>query len=209
MPSVTRIQYTLPNLSCLDQLLTDDLILRYVKDDYQASRHNTEFYDTADWALTRHGFSLDVIREQALPVVHLARGIVADQSLPGLFHGEEWVAPFTELAQVPAALLDRGAPASFGELIRPEQLEYKFAIQHSSKSTTLYLPDRTRIEMSFDSGVLVVDTQHKPTFELSMNLLFGEEKLLINYCQQLCERFSLPPVELSREQRALMLLRGG
>ena len=30
MPSATRIQYNLPSEAYLDQLLTDDLILRYV-----------------------------------------------------------------------------------------------------------------------------------------------------------------------------------
>ena len=41
-----------------------------------------------------------------------------------------------------------------------------------------------------------------------MDLLFGEEPQLINYCQQIRERFELPPVMLSREQKALKLLAG-
>lgn len=206
MPSVIRIQYAVPSAVYLDRLLKDDLILRYVKDAYEVSRHCTEFYDTEDWALTRSGFSLDVIRDQAVPVVHLCRGRLLPERLPGLFHGEEWYAPFTSMEVAADALAERGAPAEFQALVGDERLHYTFAILHSSKATTLYLPDRTRIRMSFDSGELVAEGQHAPTYELSMTLLFGEEELMLTYCQQICERFELRPVEQSREQRARQLL---
>ncbi len=206
MPSSIRIQYILPTESYMDDLLTDDLILRYVKDDYEYSRHRTEFYDTEDWRLTGAGYSLDAAPELALPVVHLARGKLRGDELPGLFRGEMWTAPFHGPDTMIASLGERGAPPEFMAMARGLSLQKLFEIRHSSQSTTLYLPDRTRICMSFDDSVIMAGGREERSFELCMDLLFGEEQQLVIYCQQIQERFGLPPVLLSREQKAQRLL---
>ena len=206
MPSATRIQYELPSETYMDQLLTDDLILRYVKDNYQYSRHRTEFYDTPDWRLTKAHYSMDVDRDLALPVVHLARARLTPDDLPGLLHGDTWTAPFESVDTMVDALADRGAPYEFLSIARGAELVRHFEIAHSSQSTTLYLPDRTRICMSFDDSVIMAGGREERSFELCMDLLFGEEQQLVIYCQQIRERFGLPPVLLSREQKAQRLL---
>ena len=208
MPSATRIQYELPSETYLDQLLTDDLILRYVKDNYAYSRHRTEFYDTPDWALTRAHYSMDVDRDLAIPTVHLARARLTPDDLPGLLRGDTWTAPFEGVDTMVDALAHRGAPLSFLSIARGAELVCHFQIDHSSKSTTLYLPDRTRICMSFDYSVMLAGGKQGRSYELIMDLLFGEEEQLVNYCQQIRERFGLPPVLLSREMKAQRLLAG-
>lgn len=207
MPSSIRIQYDLPDAKYLDRLLTDDLILRYVKDDYAFSEHHTEFYDTADWLFTANGYSLDVSRDMSIPIVHLARGTLVPEELPGLFRGERWAAPFSGLDGILPALAERGAPPEFLALAEGKPLVRHFEIAHDSRSTTLYLPDRTRICLSFDSAEMLAGGRSDRSYELSMDLLFGEEGQLINYCRELGDRFGLPPILLSREQRAQRLLR--
>ncbi len=206
MPSATRIQYELPSEDFLDRLLTDDLILRYVKDDYEFSRLRTEFYDTEDWLLTAKGYSLDATPELAIPACHLAKGFVWSKELPGLFRGQTWTAPFEGPETMAAALGDRGAPAEFLELAADKALVKHFEISQSNQSTTLYLPDRTRICMAFEDMRITAGKLEERRFVLSMDLLFGEENQLINYCQQIRERFNLPPVIHSRQQRAMHLI---
>ena len=206
MPSATRIQYNLPSESYLDKLLTDDLILRDVKDDYSYSKYRSEFYDTPDWLLTHAGYSTDVDLEQALPVVHLARARLMPEELPGLLRGETWTAPFESVDTMVEALAQRGAPKEYLDLARGRELVCHFAIAHSCKSTTLYLPDRTRISMSFDSSVMMAGGRKGPSYELVMDLLFGEERQLINYCEPIPDRCDQPPELLSRERRALRLM---
>jgi hypothetical protein len=208
MPSSIRIQYNLPDEAYLDRLLTDDLILRYVKDDYEYSRHRTEFYDTEDWRLTGAGYSLDAAPELALPVVHLARGKLRGDELPGLFRGEMWTAPFHGPDTMIASLGERGAPPEFMAMARGLSLQKLFEIRHSSQSTTLYLPDRTRICMSFENSLLMAGGKEARSYMLTMDLLFGEESQLVIYCQQIREKFDLPPVVLSRQQQALNLIGG-
>ena len=62
--------------------------------------------------------------------------------------------------------------------------------------------------MSFDYSVMLAGGRRGYGYELIMDLLFGEEQQLINYCQQIRERFGLPPVLLSREMKAQKLLAG-
>ncbi len=208
MPSATRIQYNLPSEAYLDQLLTDDLILRYVKDNYAYSKHSTEFYDTPDWQLTRIHYSMDVEQGLAMPVVQLARARLMPEELPGLLRGDTWTAPFEGVDTMVESLARRGAPRVFLDTARGQRLVCHFTIDHSCKSTTLYLPDRTRICMTFDSSVMTAGGREGRSYELVMDLLFGEERQLINYCQQIRDRFDLPPVLLSREQRAQRLMAG-
>lgn len=206
MPTVTKIQYELPDAQFLNRMLTDDLILRYVKDAYDVSEHCLEFYDTKDWALTGGGFSLNLEREDEIPVLRLFSGKLDPEVLPGLFRGEEWAAPFMGVETAVAALLERGAPDRLRRLTS-RTLQRNFFMIYSTKSTTLYLPDRTRVLMSFDNGELVAGDRRMPIYNLSMELLFGEERLLVNYCEQICEQFRLQPVNRSRESKALSLMR--
>ena len=121
-------------------------------------------------------------------------------------HGDTWTAPFESVDTMVDALAHRGAPLEFLSIARGAELVCHFKIAHSSQSTTLYLPDRTRICMSFDASVLMAGGKEERSFELCMDLLFGEEQQLINYCQQIRDRFDLPPVLLSREMKAQRLL---
>ena len=105
------------------------------------------------------------------------------------------------------ALAHRGAPLSFLSIARGAELVCHFQIDHSSKSTTLYLPDRTRVSMDFDEGMILVEDKRQPTYFLFFELLFGDESLLLNYCEQVQAQFRLSPVQLSRQQMALRILR--
>ena len=101
----------------------------------------------------------------------------------------------------------RGAPAAFRETASASPLRRWFCTESQRLSTTLYLPDRTRVSMDFDNGELVVDDKRQPTYYLFFELLFGDVELLLNYCEQVQERFGLSTVQLSREQMALRLMR--
>lgn len=206
MAQLIRIQYSLPNAQDLDRLLADDLILRYVKDGYVFSEHCVEAYDYGDWTLARSGFSLSVIRTLEIPVVKLLRGHIDAAQSPGLFRGEQWIAPFLRAEDMVQALAEQASPPELLTLTAGLKPEQRFFILYSRKATTLYLPERTRVEMRFDSGELVVGGQRRPLHELSLELLFGDERLFLNHCQQLFRRFSLTPVLLSRSRMAQQLL---
>ncbi len=207
MPTVVRVQYSLPDAQFLNELLRDDLILRYVKDDYSRSEHCLEFYDTEDWAISSGGFSLAVARSQELPTVQLQQGLRIENTFPGLYHGRRWIAPFEGEDSMISSLLDRGAPEQIRDLAASGPLYRCFHTLSHRLSTTLYLPDRTRVDMAFDNGELVVEDKRSSVYYLYFELLFGEEGLLLNYCEQVSERFSLAPVMVSRQQQALRLLR--
>ena len=207
MPTVVRVQYSLPDAQFLNELLRDDLILRYVKDDYSRNEHCLEFYDTEDWDVASGGFSLAAVRTGDLPTVELQQGLRVEDPFPGLYHGREWIAPLEGEDGMISALMERGAPEQFRELASSGPLRRCFHTLSHRLSTTLYLPDRTRVDMAFENGELVVEDKRSSVYYLFFALLFGHERLLLNYCQQVSERFSLAPVRASRQQQALRLLR--
>ena len=207
MSTVIRVQYWLQDAQFLDEMLRDDLILRYVKDDYNRSEHCLEFYDTDNWSLMNRGFSLGVTRSQEIPIIELQQGQRIQSDFPGLYHGQQFIAPFESAEDLVEPLMKRGAPASFRATALSAPLRrWFFTISHRL-STTLYLPDRTRVDMAFDNGEVVVEEKRQPAYFLFFELLFGDESLLLNYCQQVAEQFRLSPVQLSRQQMALRILR--
>ena len=207
MPSVVRVQYVLPDSQFLNEMLRDDLILRYVKDDYSRSEHCLEFYDTDNWSLMSRGFSLGVTRTQDFPVIELQQGLRPTRDFPGYYEGRQFIAPFESSQDLIEPLMHRGAPESFREVASSAPLERWFYTISHRLSTTLYLPDRTRVDMAFDHAELVVEDKRQPSYFLFFELLFGKVDLLLNYCQQVAEHFQLPPVQLSRQQMALRVLR--
>lgn len=207
MPSIIRVQYTLPDAQFLNELLRDDLILRYVKDDYSRSEHCLEFYDTDNWSLMDHGFSLGVTRSQEIPVIELQQGLRLSSDFPGLYHGRQFIAPFGSEEDLVEPLMKRGAPETFRETAASAPLRQWFYTLSHRLSTTLYLPDRTRVSMDFDNGEIVVEDKRQSTYFLFFELLFGDESLLLNYCEQVQAQFRLSPVQLSRQQMALRILR--
>ena len=207
MPTVVRVQYSLPDAQFLNELLRDDLILRYVKDDYSRSEHCLEFYDTDNWSLMSRGFSLSITRSRQIPVIELQQGLRLRREFPGLYEGIQYVAPYEQEGDMVEPLMLRGAPQSFRETASSAPLRHWFDTVAHRLSTTLYLPDRTRVSMDVDNGELVVDDKRQPTYYLFFELLFGDVELLLNYCEQVQERFGLSTVQLSREQMALRLMR--
>ena len=207
MSSVIRVQYWLQDAQVLDEMLRDDLILRYVKDDYSRSEHCIEFYDTDNWSLMNHGFSLGISRTQSIPVIELQQGLRIQSDFPGLYHGNQFIAPFEAEDDLVEPLMKRGAPYAFRDTALSAPLRRWFSTDSQRLSTTLYLPDRTRVDLSFDNGEVVVEEKRQPAYFLFFELLFGDERLLLNYCQQVAEHFQLAPVQLSRQQMALRILR--
>ena len=213
MPTVVRVQYNLPDAQFLNEMLRDDLILRYVKDDYNRSEHTLEFYDTENWDLMNVGMSLNVTSSYAFPVIQLQQGLrprpgePGFYDFPGYYRGRQFTAPLEGEGDLVTPLMSRGAPELFRETASSAPLQKWFSTVSDRLSTTLYLPDRTRVDMAFDHAELRVAEKTQPSYFLFFELLFGDTRLLLNYCEQVAEHFGLTPVQLSRQQQALRILR--
>jgi inorganic triphosphatase YgiF len=147
-----------------------------------------------------------VTRLDKRQVAVLKRGSFRGE-ITGLYRGSQWYSPFNGLDTLIADLIERGAPPLAAELTEGKPLELCFYTILNRRATTLYLPDRTRIELSFDSGELVAGEKRGLLYELGLELLYGSEELLLDYCEQLRKKFDLSPVLLAKHERALRLLR--
>lgn len=207
MPAEIELKYSLTSAHTMEHMIKDELIQHYIKDPFKQSESRSDYYDTQDWTLSEHDFALRVTMLSNMQVAVLKKGNFRSEDVKGLYRGSQWYSPFSGTATIVEDLMDRGAPAEFRDLMEGKSLEPCFYTQLSRNKNTLYLPDRTRVEISFDIGELVADGKHMPLYELGLELLYGSEELLINYSEQLTEKFTMTPVLLTKQERALRFLR--
>ena len=64
-----------------------------------------------------------------------------------------------------------------------------------------------RAELSLDRGTLTAGEKSEPFYELGLELLYGKSEDLTAFCEQLMQHFSISPAMLTKQQRALRLIR--
>ncbi len=207
MAAEIEMKFSLSGPQSIESMLKDELALKYVKDAFRTKESCSEYYDTHAWELSAGSYELRITRSEEPKVAVLKQGTFRDEDMPGLYRGSRWIAPYAGLDTVLPDLIERGAPREIAELADGRPLELCFYTILNRKYATLYMPDRTRVELCFDSGELIAGAKRMPLYELGLELLYGSEDLLLDYCRQLSERFSLSPMLLSRHERALRLLR--
>jgi triphosphatase len=207
MAAEIEVKYALPGAQYIESMLRDELTLKYVKDAFRTKESCSEYYDTHAWELSAASYELRITRSEEPKVAVLKQGAFRDEDMPGLYRGSRWLAPYGGLDTVLSDLIERGAPREIAALAGGKPLELSFYTILSRRYATLYMPDRTRVELCFDVGELIADGKRMPLYELGLELLYGSEDLLLDYCRQLRERFALSPLLLSRHERALRLLR--
>lgn len=207
MSSEIEIKFVLPEKHILEKITGDDFLARYIKDELIVRETDSEYYDTPDWALEKHGYILRVRRVNGMDVAAIKYGTIDNTEFPGLFDGQQWLCLFRGIDTLTSDLIERSAPEGLLNIIGQKKLAVCFSSKYTRKYTTLYLPDRVRIELSLDAGVLICENKSEPLHEMGLELLYGNKASLMNFSKQLMEHFGLLPTLLTKQQRALRLIR--
>ena len=190
----------------LEKVKNSEMLTRYYRDDFIVRQTFTEYFDTADWDLEQNNYILRVRRKDAYRVATLKHGVIDNLEQPGLFTGRQWQCFFISESVI-SDLQSRAAPGELSEIVKDKRLEVCFASEYKRLYTTLYMPDRVRIELSLDDGVLHCDGKSEPVCHIGLELLFGNARTLVNLASQIMESFGLMPDLLTKQQRALRLIR--
>jgi inorganic triphosphatase YgiF len=207
MSSEIEMKLMLPDKYTMDKIIKDEFLSQYIKDDLTIRETYSEYYDTPDWALEKHGFILRVRRTGGISVAALKFGRIDNIESPGLFDGLQWLCMFNGADTVISDLVERTAPDELYQIVGDKKLSVCFQSEYIRRYTTLYLPDRVRIELSLDDGKLICENKSEPLYEMGLELLYGNMAALLNFCTQLMEHFGLQPALLTKQQRALRLIR--
>ncbi|NLO48514.1 MAG: CYTH domain-containing protein [Clostridiales bacterium] len=207
MSSEIEVKLMLPDKFILDKITKDEFLSRYIKDDPIIRETYSEYYDTPDWVLEKHGYILRVRRTDNVSVAALKFGRIDNVEFPGLFNGHQWLCLFNSTETIISDLIERTAPEEILQIVGDKKLSVCFQSEYVRKYTTLYLPDRVRLELSLDDGRLICENKSEPLYELGLELLYGNMAALMNFSTQLMEHFGLQPTLLTKQQRALRLIR--
>jgi inorganic triphosphatase YgiF len=207
MASEIEIKLTLPDKFSVERIIGDEFFTRYIKDEFTVRETLSEYYDTPDWALAENDYFLRIRELNGRHVAVLKQGRIDAAESPGLFTGQQWLCFFDGAETVLERLIDRAAPPALVEIVGGQPLAPCFHADYTRRYTALYMPDMVRIELSFDIGELRAEGKSEPLYEMGLELLYGGTASLLNFSAQLREYFDLPPTLLTKQQRALRLLR--
>ncbi|NLL38925.1 MAG: CYTH domain-containing protein [Clostridiales bacterium] len=191
----------------LEKIKNSEILTRYYKDDFVIRQTFSEYLDTPDWDLDQNNYILRIRKWENYHVAALKHGTIDHLEHPGLFRGRQWTCYYSTPETVISDLQARAAPEELSEIVKDKKLEVCFSSEYKRLYTTLYMPDRVRIELTLDEGSIHCDGKSESLYHIGFELLFGNTEALVNLSSQIMEAFGLMPDLLTKQQRALRLIR--
>jgi inorganic triphosphatase YgiF len=154
------------------------------------------YFDTPDYALRDGGFSLRVRRSGGTHIQtlkHRADG--------GLFERDEWemhvAGPDLELQHL--------AETPVAPVIADKTLSPVFTVEVERRSQ-IWAWGETRVEVSFDTGLVVGGGRREPIAEMELELLSGSSQVLFALARELSSKADLTLMFESKAQRGYRLV---
>jgi triphosphatase len=148
---------------------------RFPLENSTVSQLHAVYFDTPGHALREGGFSLRVRRKDETYIQTLKH-----RAAGGLFERDEWEhgVPGPDLDV--AALADTPAQAAIGDA----SLAPAFTVE-VERRTHLWTKGRARVEVSFDTGLIVAGGRQEPIAEMELELLAGPPSTLFALAREL------------------------
>jgi triphosphatase len=162
----------------------------------KVARLHAIYFDTSRHALRDAGFSLRVRRKGETHIQtlkHRAGG--------GLFERNEWETPVAGPELDLAALSETPGPDAAGD----EPLAPAFVVE-VERRVHIWSEGDTRIEVSFDTGLISAAGRSEPVGELELELLAGRPQALFDLARRLLERADLTLLLESKAERGYRLI---
>ena len=207
MATEIEFKYSLEGPAEAGVIANSDYVAQYLKDDWTERSTLDVFYDTPDWKLAERGALLRVRAWINLSIATLKFGSYVKDGHPGLYRGENFSTIFHGVDAVMQDLAMHGAPDTFADIAGSE-LAPAYEYKCTRRSATLYLPEMTRAELSFDEGVLTVGDKSVKTCEMTLELICGPVSELEAYCERLVTEHRLEPRAVTKQETALRLHKG-
>ncbi len=201
-----EIKLRIPDTHVAEKLMSDPLVVSALREPFRETVMDAVYFDSASGALTGRKWALRLRREGDVPVVTIK--IPSDTVLGGgIFCRNEWQVTADSIEEGVPRLVEMGAPAEIGEIVKNTPMQEKCRIRFTRSSSVLYLPDGVRIDMAIDSGDVSAGEKHDPMLELELELLFGDSAAMIRLSTELIAKYSLQKEYISKYERALRLIR--
>ena len=159
------------------------------------SQLHAVYFDTLTHALRDGGFSLRVRRKDDIHVQTLKH-----RAAGGLFERDEWEHTVSGPDLDLEALVDTPARACIGDA----SLAPAFTVE-VERRTHIWTKGRARVEVSFDTGLIVADGGQEPIAEMELELLAGPPSALFGLARELQAKAALTLSFESKAERGYRL----
>lgn len=165
-------------------------------DQAKVSQLHAIYFDTPTLALRDGAFSLRVRRKGDACIQTLKH-----RAAGGIFDRDEWEAPVSGPDLDPALLAGTPAAAVVGDA----PLAPVFSVE-VERRVHIWGHGETRIEVSFDTGLIVAGERQDPVAEMELELLSGPPQALFDLARDLLERAPLTLAFESKAERGYRLM---
>ena len=121
--------------------------------------------------LDQNNYILRIRKWENYHVAALKHGTIDHLEHPGLFRGRQWTCYYSTPETVISDLQARAAPEELSEIVKDKKLEVCFSSEYKRLYTTLYMPDRVRIELTLDEGSIHCDGKSESLYHIGFELL--------------------------------------
>jgi len=201
-----EMKLSVPDLKVLDQVLSDQDLLQYAKDDFTTRQMHATYFDTPDSALHQRKWTLRLRDEGDIRIAAFKTANRSDAL--GFFTRGEWQCAVDNIEDAIPLLIDQGAPRELKSLLKGKPLTAVCGADFQRRAVCLYLDEGVRIEMAGDYGMLFGGDRKMTICELELELLYGDAGSLLPLCDQLMADYGLTDEKRSKYQRARALALG-
>lgn len=184
----------------LGEILQDPQVTGRAQEKLREIHMRTQYFDTADGALSKRKWMLRVRQENEKSVVTM--------KTPGEGYARgEWECEGTAPEGAIEALIAKGAPEALRELVKPG-LEMVCGAAFVRLTQPLWLADDTTCEICADGGALLGGRRKEPFCELELELTRGRAEALLTFARALSQKYGLSEEQKSKFVRARRLADG-
>ena len=200
MATEFEIKLRANNAQQLGEVLKAPQVAACAQEKLREIRMQTQYFDTADGALSKRKWMLRVRRENEKSVVTM--------KTPGEGYARgEWECEALSPEAAIGTLVAKGAPEAL-RCLTETGLRMVCGAEFVRLTQKLRLPDGTTCEICADGGELLGGRRKEPFYELELELTRGSAGTLLAFARELAEKYGLQEEQKSKFVRARRLADG-
>ena len=197
MATEFEIKLRAKSVQQLGEILQDPQVTGRAQEKLREIHMRTQYFDTADGALSKRKWMLRVRQENEKSVVTM--------KTPGEGYARgEWECEGTAPEDAIELLIAKGAPEALRELVKPG-LGMVCGASFVRLTQPLRLSDETTCEICADGGELLGGRRKEPFCELELELTRGRAEALLTFARALSQKYGLNEEQKSKFVRARRL----
>lgn len=200
-----EIKLHLRDAAQIDEIISDEEIRGFMREDFRRVEMCAKYYDTPDWDLYKAGYMLRIRSDDEHVIVSLKHGTIDKGENIGLCVRKQWICETPEIDGAIEHLIACGAPEEITELTRGKELINICRDDFTRTSAILYLDEGVVLELAMDTGVTHAGNRTGDILEMELEVIFGSLNAVRPFCHALGERYGLMPETTTKYEKSYAL----